>query len=318
MDRDKVTAVILTYNRQDLLKRCLDAVYSQSRACDYVIVIDNASDDGTKEMLLDSDYPALQLYTLSRNIGAAGGFNAGFRLAYQNGADFVWMMDDDVLPEPEALEHLLEADAVLAEKGIKRSFLVSSAFTESGYVTNTPELSRIKNQIGYRDWSVLLDQRLVAVDRACFISILVPRIILECYGLPIASMFIWGEDAEFTLRISQQAPGFLVGDSRVLHLRQEGGPIRITSERNPMRLRYYRNLIRNKLFIARKYQPWRRFPLVLFSLIRLLFQLLGNRQFGKAVIVFQGALSSLYFSPGIEQVDASIDSLGVEMHQLLP
>ncbi|TFH88165.1 glycosyltransferase [Billgrantia azerbaijanica] len=313
-----IIAVILTYNRRDLLKRCLTAVYSQTRPCDAVIVVDNASCDGTSEFLSTASYPRLQAYELSENIGAAGGFNAGFRLAHQQGADLVWMMDDDVLPEPDALERLLAADTLLADKGIERSFLISSAHTESGYVTNTPVPSRVKNRIGYGDWPVLLDHRLAAVEKAGFISILVPRNVLERHGLPIASMFIWGEDTEFTLRISRQAPGFLVGDSRVLHLRQEGGPIRITSERNPMRMRYHRNLIRNNLFIARKYQPWRRLPPTLFSLVRLSCRLLRTRQFGKAVVVFQGALSSLCFSPGVERVDASIDSLGVEVHRLLP
>ncbi|MBQ0778927.1 MAG: glycosyltransferase, partial [Pseudomonas sp.] len=69
----KVYAVVLTYNRKDLLKRSLDAIFSQTRCCDGVIVIDNASSDGTESMLMQADYPGLQLYVLSHNIGASGG-----------------------------------------------------------------------------------------------------------------------------------------------------------------------------------------------------------------------------------------------------
>ena len=51
---DKIYAVVLSYKRKDLLKRCLDGIGAQSRPCDAIIVVDNASNDGTEEMLLES------------------------------------------------------------------------------------------------------------------------------------------------------------------------------------------------------------------------------------------------------------------------
>lgn len=313
----QVFAVILTYNRKDLLKRCLDAVLAQTRPCDRVIVIDNASHDGTQQMLLEARYPNLEVHVLSSNIGASGGFNAGFRIAYQKGADFVWMMDDDVIPDPDALQRLLEADELLSRRGIERAFLLSSAFTENGHATNTPTLSMRSNRIGYPGWPELAGDGLLPVQSATFVSILVPRATLAEHGVPIAPMFIWGEDTEYTLRITQDRPGFLVGTSKVLHLRQENGPINILTENSPTRLKYHRHFIRNKVFIARKYSGRGRVvPLEMYGIARLLYQVLRQGQFGKFSIILRGLLDSIRFSPGTEAADTPIESLGVSIRIL--
>ncbi|MDN3522058.1 glycosyltransferase family 2 protein [Halomonas ramblicola] len=304
-----VIAVILTYNRKDLLERSLAAVMAQTRACDQVLVVDNASQDGTSEMLAERDYPGVTTYRLSRNRGAAGGFNAGFRLAYQHGANLVWMMDDDVIPDSDALESLLEAGGLLRALSARYSFLISTAFSESGAVTNTPIISLKPNRIGYRNWPSLLMHGLVPLERASFVSILVPRSVLDEYGLPLSEMFIWGEDAEFTLRISRKHPGYLVGSSRVVHLRQEAGPLSIMKETNPVRLGYFKKYYRNNIYIARKYYPAYRY---LIALIRALWsgsRLLARGKPRLAMVVLKGVWESIGFSPTTQAIDSSIESL---------
>lgn len=315
---ETVFAVVLTYNRKDLLRRCLDAIYAQSRPCDGVLVIDNGSSDGTEQMLLDTPRANLKCFVLSHNIGASGGFNAGFRLAYQHGADFVWMMDDDVIPAEDALQQLLDADRLLERQGIARSFLLSTAYTESGLITNSPDLDMRRNRIDYEDWPRTLAFGLVPVRRGTFVSILVPRATIAEHGLPIASMFIWGEDTEYTLRMTQQVPGFLVGASKVLHLRQEHGALSIVTENNPARLKYHRHRARNELFVARKYYRQRRLILSMAYQLSLMFKLLGRGQFARAQIVLRGLLESLWFSPATEAVDAPIERLGVSIRTAQP
>ena len=189
-----IFAVILTFNRRDLVTRCLESIFAQSHACDRVVVIDNCSSDGTAEMLREDWGDRVEVHTLSRNIGASGGFNAGIRVAYQSGADFVWVMDDDVLPEKDALAKLVEADQFLADRGVARAFVLSSAWTEDGNVTNVPKIDTRPDARGYETWPFYLDRRIVPVTRATFVSILLPRSIIAQYGLPLAPMFIWGED----------------------------------------------------------------------------------------------------------------------------
>ena len=120
-----VCAVVLTYNRKDMLERCLAALAAQTRRCDRIIVVDNASIDGTAAMLGERWQHLVDIYSLRQNVGAAGGFNMGTRLAYGSGADFIWLMDDDVIAEPDALEQLLSAHDLLDRHRIAPPYLVS-------------------------------------------------------------------------------------------------------------------------------------------------------------------------------------------------
>lgn len=99
----KITAVIVTYNRLGLLKTCLKSVQEQSRKPDEIIVINNGSTDNTQEWLSAQN---VTTYTKENN-GGAGGFSYGIKTAYNNGTDWIWLMDDDVIPENDALQQLV-------------------------------------------------------------------------------------------------------------------------------------------------------------------------------------------------------------------
>ncbi|WFM70029.1 glycosyltransferase [Halomonas sp. CKK8] len=305
----KVIAVVLTYNRKELLRKCLDAIFTQTRSCDDIIVINNGSTDGTQEFLESGHYAGIKIYTLDKNRGAAGGFNAGFRLAYDNGADQVWMMDDDVVPDPDALEKLLDADALLEGQGARRSYLISLAYSEiKGKWTNLPYLSGRHAS----SWPTYLEHGLVAVGYSTFVSILMPRETLEKHGLPIQAMFIWGEDAEFTLRVTQENPGYLVGSSLVQHLRP-GTAINILAENNSARIGYYRNFVRNNIFLARKYKTRRRLLSVIAKNLSLISRLLLSGEIHKAHIVMRGVLQGVVFSPEIQAIDDDYDYSHIEL-----
>jgi len=314
---EQIYAVVLSYKRKDLLKRCLEGISAQSRPCDGIIVVDNASGDGTLEMLLQMQlqHPALKIYELSHNTGASGGFSAGFRIAYQMGADYVWMMDDDVIPEPDALQRLVEAAETLAAQDQPHSFLLSTAYTEDGLLTNVPQVDERTNAIDYGNWPALLHHGVIPVRPATFVSILVPRLSLQRYGLPLAQMFMWGDDTEFTLRISQQTPGYLVAASRVLHLRRVSGSINIRRETDPQRIALHRHFIRNELFIARRYHRWRRVPVLVVSRLGLVARLFWRGQFVKARTVLAGLLEAFSFSPVVETADAPVEALGVTVRR---
>ncbi|MFC3609302.1 glycosyltransferase family 2 protein [Stutzerimonas tarimensis] len=307
---EQIYAVVLSYKRKDLLQRCLEAIAAQTRRCDGIIVVDNASGEEVERMLMQLDIPDLEVYVASRNIGASGGFSAGFRLAYQRGADFVWMMDDDVIPKPDALEELLQADRKLAELGKPRAFLLSTAYSGDGELTNVPLVDTRTNSIGYQYWPQLVEHGMVPVREATFVSILVPRAALAQHGLPIASMFIWAEDTEFTLRITQDIPGYLVSASKVLHLRRVAGAPDLLREQDPFRASLHRHFVRNQVFVFRKFFKKTRLLAMLLARLRQLAILLRLGQFAKATFVMRGLMESLTFKPEVESADAPLEALG--------
>lgn len=101
----KTLAIIVTYNRCELLGRCIDHLQRQTCAPDAVLVINNASTDGTVAMLERRGVP----FVTQDNLGSAGGWHRGIQHALDHGFDAVWLMDDDGFPEAGALAALKAA-----------------------------------------------------------------------------------------------------------------------------------------------------------------------------------------------------------------
>ena len=108
----RVTAVLVAYNRRDLLTHALDALAAQTRPVDEVLVLDNNSDDDSAAVAAAHPVGA-RVISLDRNTGGAGGFAAGIAAALDVPAnvspEWVWLMDDDTIPTPDALAELLRA-----------------------------------------------------------------------------------------------------------------------------------------------------------------------------------------------------------------
>ena len=106
---ERIAAIVVTYNRKDLLLQCLDRLLTQKGAdCD-VLVVDNASTDGTEQAVSQLKNPRIFYRNTGANLGGAGGFNFGMRWAVEAGYDYLWIMDDDTLPNPDALAELWAA-----------------------------------------------------------------------------------------------------------------------------------------------------------------------------------------------------------------
>ena len=116
----RTAAVIVTYNRKAMLQRCLRALCTQTAGVPELWVIDNASTDGTAELVAQLNLPTMHYYNTGKNLGGAGGFACGIQQAACSGAEYLWIMDDDCLPEPDALQPLLRGTAVLIPRNQER------------------------------------------------------------------------------------------------------------------------------------------------------------------------------------------------------
>lgn len=306
-----ICAVVLTYNRQALLKQCLQALANQTRPCDTILVVDNASRDGTPEMLAQEWKHLVTVLALGKNVGAAGGFNAGIRHAYELGSDLVWVMDDDVIPEPNALEALLTGSEVLESQGVHSPFVISNAFSPAGLTTNTPDIDLTQNALSYAIWPSLLHAGLVPVWRSTFVSILLTRDAIRRHGLPLAEMFMWGEDMEYTARLTRDRPGYLVGNSRVTHVRALPGAPDIRKENDPVRVNYFYYHKRNQMFLKRGLSKRTQTKYFLHQ-VRLALKLLLDGSYHKSKLVAVGTLHGLIFNPTVEAVEDHHADVSVE------
>jgi rhamnopyranosyl-N-acetylglucosaminyl-diphospho-decaprenol beta-1,3/1,4-galactofuranosyltransferase len=204
---------VVTCNRRQLLLEALAAVHAQSRAPDAVIVVDNASADGTAAAVR-RHHPSVRLAELTRNTGGAGGFACGAALALAGGADLIWFMDDDTVPGPGALRALLAARE--RYPGHPPALVASRVLWTD---RRAPPMNTLR-----RKPFASQAERLAAAAAGCqpirsasFVSILVDAGVCRRRGLPRADYFLWNDDFEFTARLLRGNTGLLCPASVVVH-----------------------------------------------------------------------------------------------------
>lgn len=236
----RVVAVVVAWNRRDLLLEVLDALAEQTDAPSAVVVVDNASTDGSGDVVrahaLDCD-----LVTLERNTGGAGGFAAGMAqaLAVHN-PDWVWLMDDDTVPTPEALQAALAA----VEGDDRISVAGSRVIWTDGqdHPMNTP---RQKPFVARSEKEDAAQRGSVAVRSSSFVSMFVRASVARERGLPITDYFIWNDDFEYSTRILRGNRGLAVPASVVVHKTKA-----LASTDFDPGARFY-NEVRNKIWMLR-------------------------------------------------------------------
>lgn len=203
-----IYCVVVTYNRLALLKECLQAVGSQTRRPDRIIVVDNCSTDGTTDYLRDNaERLGLHVVHMDKNVGGSGGFSRGLKESVLEGADFTWLMDDDTIPAPDQLERL----AAVAEERENVGFVY-------GRVNWTDGEQHQMNAPGFGKYNPNPTEECAPCHTASFVSLLVSTKAVLKVGLPIKEFFIWCDDIEYTLRISHAGfQSFYVKSAVALH-----------------------------------------------------------------------------------------------------
>lgn len=254
----RVVAVVVTYNRAELLQACLDGLAAQTRPVDAVVVIDNASSDGSGDVARAHPVGA-EVHTLGVNVGGAGGFAAGMALALTGlDPDWLWLMDDDTVPTPSALA---EAEHAVARYPGDRDRLVvlsSTAVWIDGRVhPMNVSRQRIDARAGERAAARAVDGR--AVRTASFVAIMLRADSCREHGLPLADYFIWGDDTEYSARLLRDGLGLQLRGSVVEHRTKAFGSWQ--SEPGP---RFY-NDVRNKIWLLTRSTAFRWYERVLYG-----------------------------------------------------
>jgi len=161
-----------------------------------------------------SHYPGVTLAELARNTGGAGGFACGMALALADGADLVWVMDDDTVPQRHALRALLEARG--RHPGRPPALVASRVIWTDGrpHPMNTP---RAKPFATKAERAAAAASGCIPIRSASFVSILIDAAVSRERGLPQADYFLWNDDFEYTTRLLRGRAGLLCPASVVVH-----------------------------------------------------------------------------------------------------
>lgn len=244
----KVAAIVVTYNRQALLKQCVQHLLSQTVPCT-ILLVDNASTDGTADwaQALCTQNTRVRYRNTGSNLGGAGGFSFGIEWACSEDFEFLWLMDDDTLPEPEALEKFLNADRLLDGQ---YGWLSGVALWKDGHEC---QMNRQKVRKNFYEYSQFLREGLLLAEQATFVSLFLRRDVVHLVGLPIQEFFIWGDDIEYTRRIAVRygLPGFVAGKSRVVHAMANNNGSNIAKD-GTERIDRYRYAFRNENYLYRQ------------------------------------------------------------------
>ena len=196
----KIAALVVTYNRLEMLKECIAAIYSQTYKNIDIVVVNNGSTDGTKEYL-DSNSDIVTIH--QDNCGGAGGFYSGMKYMYEHDYDALWMMDDDGIPADRQLEYLV-SDSI--------RYKIDYA---NALVINKIDNSRTAANTRY-DKDEYDKRKIIWNKVSPFNGTLVWRHVIEKIGFIKKEMFIWGDETEYTNRVKYN--NFKVGTiTRAIH-----------------------------------------------------------------------------------------------------
>lgn len=211
--KNDISLVLVTFNRSHLLLEMLCSVVNQTVLPNSVYVIDNNSSDDTA--ILVEEFAKKNIGTVEvfyhntgANLGGAGGFEYGSRLAYEAGHEWIWLADDDVELEADCLENLIKYKDGAAILQPMRVNMDGSCAEVSGTDYQINSLTRLNpkrrtvEDIQTKDWEV------VELKTIPFEGPMIHRSVFEKVGFPDPRFFIFYDDLDFALRA--QKAGFKI------------------------------------------------------------------------------------------------------------
>ncbi|MBQ6727779.1 MAG: glycosyltransferase [Clostridia bacterium] len=291
-----VAAVIVSYNRKELLREAVQALLKSDYAALKIIVVDNASTDGTSEYIQDLKSDKVLYFNTGANLGGAGGFNFGIKKAMETGADYVWIMDDDCIVQENSLAALIN---FAKSKNNDFGYLSSKVLWKDGTLS---KMNIQRRSIGDKKFNAGINGQKIRI--ATFVSLFINANAIEKVGLPIKEFFIWGDDWEYTYRLSDIFDCYYVADSVVVHKSAVNMGSNIAAD-DLNRLNRYFYSYRNEGYLYRKiglkgelYYLCK----VAYHILKIVFSKNKNK-IKRFSILIKGAFASKSFNPDIEYFD---------------
>jgi GT2 family glycosyltransferase len=280
--KNAIAAVVVTFNRKQLLTECLDALLAQTYVINKVFVIDNASTDGTPEYLKEKLYLEnyqIEYIRLSENTGGAGGFYIGTKRAYEMGYEWIWLMDDDAEPHLNALEilarHFDNVKISALATTVKDSQGISCL--HRGHINFDQVFPMFHKPLDLSFYN----HKNVEIDMASFVGLLINRHSIHRIGFPKKEFFIQHDDVEYSIRLRQTGKILLITDSVILHKEE------------------FKNSQTEIFFMGKKFLkvPYEKFWLTYFGLRNLVWI---GKMYTKSKVLFYLGIFGIYFKAFLE------------------
>lgn len=245
---DKVIALTVTYNRSDKLEKVITSLLKQKVELEKIIIVDNNSSEFHKKEIekIVNKSSKIKLISLKQNTGGAGGFSYGVEYIDTHFVyDWIWIMDDDAYPEENCLKNLLKSKTKfqLEKVGFLAPLIYGIDLNKyQNYHHKYINEKTLKEEIVFENDNIP-DYKLI--DANAFVGPLISKEAVKEIGYPDGSLFIYGDDTEYTYRIRQRFNGYFVKEAIINHQ----DPV-FTSDVGMWKLYYMK---RNKIFFIKKY-----------------------------------------------------------------
>jgi len=207
----KVATIIITRNRREILKKCIEANIKQTFSPFIIVIIDNASNDGTDEMMKEVYLKRDNIFyvRLRENFGSAYAFRIGMKFAIEKKSDYMWLMDDDCIPDKDSLENIIK----IAKRNPNRIY---------GSYSVDPDNLESK-------WVRIDEKRDITFTYSLpFNGFFVSEKIVKKIGYPESILFFRNDDTEYSFRARYYGYSlFVVNNSLIYHPAPEVKRIKI-------------------------------------------------------------------------------------------
>lgn len=246
-------------------KQCLHSLRALTYRSFQVIVVDNASSDGSAEILA-KEFPEIVLLSAATNLGFAGGNNLGFLYAFQHHFSYILMLNNDTIVEPDFLDHLIHYMETHPDTGAiqprihfehDRS-LIWNGGSKHAVWTGFLYAEDVHRKPGKRSL------QLKKVDWITGCAFLIRTSVLQQTGLLAENMFMYSEDVDLSMRIKALGNTLIYHPQAVIYHIAGMSNKTLTKGKegyvNPM-VHYYNQ--RNRIWILKKYTPIYAYPTVI-------------------------------------------------------
>lgn len=207
--------VIVTYNRFELLKECIECVYKQTKSFTDVVIVDNACTDGTSRWLDALTYGNIHIIHEETNGGGAKGFSDGVKYVHDNlDADWLLLIDDDAMLANNYIEEIAKATTLYPDC---KAF--SGSVVTDGKIDVTHR-KRVGGTLTFKITPVSLseyEQESFVYDLCSFCGLTFSTSLIDKIGLPKADYFIWYDDTEYSLRIRKHTKIININCTKIDH-----------------------------------------------------------------------------------------------------